>query len=421
MKKIRITDSTVSLCREPLASPFGFKGAYITELWQAQATVRSDNFTFTVPSTQSVLWSDANVFARLGAEKGDETMLALTKRASELICGRTFETPSEITNTLVSHLAEYARGLCGFDVKTTFVLNSLVGLDIALWSVYAAENGIQSFDGMIPDCAASAMSAKNSRLAQIPLVSYGVDEKGIKDVLDRGSAILKIKIGAPGSKESHEADMKGMLEADCARLSQIHAIASRYETPLTKSGNVCYYLDANSRYDTKDRLAALLDYADRHGILDRIAMLEEPFAEESDIDVTDLPVTVNADESAHSVADVKRRISQGYRAIALKPIAKTMSVSFEMAAEAIRSGCACFCADLTVNPYIALWNRLFASHLPPLPVMNCGCVEINGDTNYKNWSTLLSALPDGIVYTPAKNGAFDCSNDSEVFKKLTGR
>ena len=53
--------------------------------------------------------------------------------------------------------------------------------------------------------------------------------------------------------------------------------------------------------------------------------------------------------------------------------------------------------------------------------MNCGCVEINGDTNYKNWSTLLSALPDGIVYTPAKNGAFDCSNDSEVFKKLTGR
>ena len=66
-------------------------------------------------------------------------------------------------------------------------------------------------------------------------------------------------------------------------------------------------------------------------------------------------------------------------------------------------------------------NRLFASHLPPLPVMNCGCVEINGDTNYKNWSTLLSALPDGIVYTPAKNGAFDCSNDSEVFKKLTGR
>ncbi len=421
MKKITVTHYTVVPDRPPLASPFGFKGAYINELWQAKATLGTDNFKFTVPSTQSVLWSDAAVFSRLGAEKGDGVMFALTERASELIRGVTFETPYEVIKGVIPQLTEYASELCGFEVRPTFVLNSLVGLDIALWSLYAAENNVKSFEDMMPESAKATMTAKNKKLAQIPLISYGVSEDGIKAVLDKGDAILKIKIGAPGSTAGHEEDMAEMLKKDCARLSQIHAIAEKYSTPLTKTGNICYYLDANSRYDTNARLSALLDYADRHGILDRIAMIEEPFAEESDIDVSDLPVIINADESAHSVDDVKRRISQGYRAIALKPIAKTVSVSFEMAAEAIKSGCACFCADLTVNPYIALWNRMFASHLPPLPMMNCGCVEINGDTNYKNWDSLIAALPDGVVYTPAENGAFDCADDINTFNKISGR
>lgn len=421
MKKITVTSASVSLRQEPLAAPFGFKGAYIDELWQAEAFVKSNDFEFTVPSTQSVLWSDAAVFSALGAKKGDEAMLALTKRAAELMCGMSFTYPYEITKALIAPLAEYAESLCGFKVKTTFVLNSLVGLDIALWSLFAAENGISTFFEMMPQYAKDTMTAQNDRLAQIPLISYGVSDDGIRGVLDRGAALLKIKIGAPGSTVSKEDDMREMLKKDCARLSQVHNIAKEYETELTKSGKICYYLDANSRYDTKDRLKALIDYADKNGFADRISMIEEPFAEESDIDVSDLAVTVNADESAHSVEDVRRRISQGYKAIALKPIAKTVSVSFEMAAEAIRSGCACFCADLTVNPYIALWNRMFTSHLPPLPTMRCGCVEINGDTNYKNWDYMLSSLPKAVIYTPAENGAFSCRQDGETFKNITGR
>ncbi|MBU4200845.1 MAG: hypothetical protein KKG09_09570 [Verrucomicrobia bacterium] len=38
-------------------------------------------------------------------------------------------------------------------------------------------------------------------------------------------------------------------------------------------------------------------------------------------------VRIAADESAHSVQDAKTRIDMGYNAIALKPIAKTMSMS----------------------------------------------------------------------------------------------
>ena len=54
-------------------------------------------------------------------------------------------------------------------------------------------------------------------------------------------------------------------------------------------------------------------------MLERIVVLEEPFAEENTCDVRGLPVMVAADESAHSPEDVKKRIALGYRAIALKP------------------------------------------------------------------------------------------------------
>ena len=61
-------------------------------------------------------------------------------------------------------------------------------------------------------------------------------------------------------------------------------------------------------------------------------MLEEPFPEDADIDVSDIPVRVAADESVHDVESVRKHIQMGYTAIALKPIAKTLTMSFRMLA-----------------------------------------------------------------------------------------
>lgn len=105
--------------------------------------------------------------------------------------------------------------------------------------------------------------------------------------------------------------MASMAAWDCARLEQIHAVAKDYRTSCTDDGRVLYYLDANGRYDCKDRLRLLLAHAERIGALDRIALLEEPFAPGDETDVSDLPVTINADESAHGVDDVKRRLGAG--------------------------------------------------------------------------------------------------------------
>ena len=48
-----------------------------------------------------------------------------------------------------------------------------------------------------------------------------------------------------------------MVKTDMACLSQIHSLASQYETEMTDSGHVLYYLDANGRYGEKNSMARL--------------------------------------------------------------------------------------------------------------------------------------------------------------------
>ena len=67
----------------------------------------------------------------------------------------------------------------------------------------------------------------------------------------------------------------------------------------------------------------LLEHAKKIGAFDQISVIEEPFAEELEFDVSDIPVRLAADESAHTDKDAIKRIDMGYKAIALKAIAKT--------------------------------------------------------------------------------------------------
>ncbi len=412
MKNITIKNTDIRFVREPLLAPFGFKGKYLTELWQTVVKIESDNFVATAPGTISVLWSDANVFAEHAPEESSALMRDVTAYALDMIKGQTFVTPDALIRSLLHDLKKYADKICGRDVAETFVLNSLVGLDYALWSVYALENGIRDFDNIIPAHAKEALSFRHDKLAHIPLVSYAVDENGLKNLLDSGTGLLKIKIGkACGENLTKEADMSSMLEWDKARLSEIHNIAKNYNTPLSKDGKIRYYLDANGRYDSLPRFEALLDHADKIGALGNIELIEEPFAPENEVYVGNLPVTINADESAHSLADVEKRLSLGYKAVALKPIAKTMSISFDMAAAIYKAGGQCLCADLTVVPLLAEWNKQFASRIGALNGMACGCIEINGNQNYKNWDSLCEMLPEGLIYKPEKNGCFTVNED----------
>jgi L-alanine-DL-glutamate epimerase-like enolase superfamily enzyme len=216
---------------------------------------------------------------------------------------------------------------------------------------------------------------------------------------------MKIKIGQPGTQAE-------MLEKDKQRISAIHQAIGGLQTPHTRSGKLPYYFDANGRYEKKETLLQLLDHARKIGAFDQIAIVEEPFPEEYEADVRDLGVRIAADESAHTDLDAAKRIQMGYGAIALKAIAKTLSMTMKIAQVAHEKGVPCFCADLTVHPILVDWNKNVAARLAPFPGFGLGLLETNGHQNYRNWGTMTNQHPcAGAPWTKTVKGLFNLSKD----------
>lgn len=408
---IDIKKTNCNFEREPLMSPFGFKGGYLSELWQSAAMMVSANGCRGIGlGTQSTLWSDAAIFVSRSESAGNSLMYLMTAYALKLAEGMNFNSPLDLLDTLLPATYEYGRKItCSDHLRLTFALNALVAVDNAAWQLYCAENQITSFDEMIPNETRKALSYRHHTLANIPLMSYGVPLEKIIEAVDNGWFFLKIKIG---SDPEGDGDLDKMLQWDKDRLSAIHEAVKDRESAYTENSRIPYYLDANGRYDCKDRLMQLIDHAEKIGALERIMILEEPFTEEKEIDVTDIPVRLAADESAHSDKDAIERIEMGYKAIALKPIAKTMSMSLKIAKVAHEHGVPCFCADLTVNPILVDWNKNVAARLAPMPGMKIGVLESNGHQNYQNWDIMKTYHPCyGASWTNADRGLFKLNDD----------
>jgi len=415
---IRIAHTDSNFEREPMAAPFGFKGGYLTELWQSVALIRSrSGCTGIGLGTQSSLWSDAAVFLQNSESAGNSIMYLMTSYALKQAVGMEFDTPIDLLERLLPLTYEYGKAVSGNpDLRLTYALNALVAVDNAAWQLYMRERGIDNFDGMVPAEIHPALACRHKELAGIPLMSYGVPIDDITAAVDDGYFFLKIKIGSDPDKDG---DQEKMLAWDMSRLASIHEAAKDKHIPYTEDGHIPYYLDANGRYGSKELLLRLLDHADKIGALERIILLEEPFPEEYHADVRDVPVRLAADESAHSDNDAAMRIDMGYGAIALKPIAKTMSMSLKIARIAHERKVPCFCADLTVNPILVDWNKNVAARLAPLPGMKIGVLESNGHQNYRNWENMKSYHPcTGASWTDAVDGVFRL--DEDFYQKSGG-
>ena len=390
MIRIKRTDSNFE--REPFLAPFGFKGGYLDELWQVAALmVGESGYRAVGLGAQSVLWSDASVFTGNSQSAGNSAMFLITEYALRKAKDMVFDTPMDLLDQLLPLAYEYGKRITNNnELRMTFALNALVAVDNAAWLLYCHERGITDFDEMIPQGIRPALAFHNKKLAGIPLITYGIPINEVEKALDEGYSFLKIKIGSDPQKDG---DQEKMLEWDKQRLSEIHDIAGDRENPYSENGRMPYYLDANGRYDCKDRLLRFLEHADKIGALDRIILLEEPFPEDYKIDVSDIPIRLVSDESAHSDKDALERIELGYGAIALKPIAKTMSMSLKICQVAHERGIPCFCADLTVNPIMVDWNKNMAARLAPLPGMKIGVLESNGHQNYLHWNEMKKYHP----------------------------
>lgn len=387
-RPLAIARVNADFAREPLIRPFGFKGGYQTEIWQSAAMLESPSGQRGIGlCTQGVLWSDAQVFAGHSESGGSALMYAVTERALQQLKGQTFADPIAMIEAVRHDVYAYAKKITEQPaLRETFALNALVGVDFAAWLLYAKENGITGFDDLIPAAYRPALATRHDKIASIPLMAYGIPIEELKAAVDAGYFFMKIKIGQPGTQAE-------MLEKDKARISAIHAAIGDARTPHTANGKLPYYFDANGRYESKEALLRLLDHTRAIGAFDQIALLEEPFPEELEIDISDIPVRIAADESAHTDRDALKRIQMGYKAIALKPIAKTFSMSLKIAQVAHEHRVPCFCADLTVSPLLVEWNKNVAARLAPFPGLGLGLLETNGHQNYRNWEALRRHHP----------------------------
>jgi L-alanine-DL-glutamate epimerase-like enolase superfamily enzyme len=410
---IRLISSSCEYTVEQLKAPFGFKGGKSNYIWTISVCLKSENATAYGTSIQGILWSDAGIYRDYGEEKGNELMFSLTDFAVKYLQGKEYDKPEDIFPELERMTLGRAVELTGRKPRKTFILNALVPVDNALRFLYCRENGKEDFISFAGDH--DFFQCRHDRIAAIPLITYNTSEKEIKDLADNGTCIFKIKIG---SDPDHDNDRDKMLAQDKKRILEIHSILKGYKTGYTNCGRIVYYLDANGRYDTIERISELLDDTKKTGAYDRIILLEEPFDETNLCDVSTLPVTVAADESIHDIDDAVLRIQLGYKAFALKPIAKTVTRTVEIADIAYEHGIACFCADLTVTPMLVELNKNFAARLNVIPGMKTGILETNGAQNYMNWDTMLRKHPlYGERFTVPQNGIF---NLDDMFYKTDG-
>jgi L-alanine-DL-glutamate epimerase-like enolase superfamily enzyme len=415
---IQIAKTDCAFEVEPFRAPFGFKGNYLSGQWQCAALMRSAaGHEGLGVGVLSPLWSDAELFAAHPESATGGMMFLMMEHALKAAQGRRFETPLDLLDQLLPLTYEYGKKITGkADLRLTFALNALVAVDNAAWMLYSRETGTTIFDDLLPSEFRPALAHRHEKIACIPLFSYGVSIEEIMKAVAEGFFFAKIKVGADPDKDGN---YDKMLAWDQARLSTIHEQLKDRPIPWTAKGWIPYYLDANGRYDSKDRLKRLLDHADRIGALERIVIFEEPFAEEYTVEVGDLPVRIAADESAHAAEDARRRIELGYGAIALKPIAKTMSMSLRIAKLAHAASVPCFCADLTVCPLLVDWNKVVAARLPPLPGMKIGVLESNGHQNYLEWTRMCSYHPAaGAAWTTPHEGLFQL--DAEFWRRSGG-
>jgi hypothetical protein len=387
-RSIRIRTVALDVEREPLIRPSGFKGGFMTEFWQTVARLESDSGRSHIGlGTQNVLWCDPAVLAKHSESAANALMLAVTDRALQMVVGETFTSPIELLERMLPEVHEFARRVTGLPgLRRTFALNALVPVDNAAWLLYANENGIRSFDEMIPSEYRAGLSHRNRTVASLPSVTYGLPIEAVSQAAADGYCVIKLKLGSPGTQAE-------MLEKDIARLTEVHRAVAGRRTRHTADGRLRYDLDPNQRYERKETLLRLLDAARRIGALEQIALVEEPFADENDEHVRDVPVLVVADESVTRASDAARRIEQGYGGFALKAIAKTLSETLKIAKLAHERRLVCMAADLTVNPVLVDWNKNVAARLAPLPGFTSGMMETNGHQQYRRWSEMSGYHP----------------------------
>ena len=136
---MKIVKTSGTYVPEKLKAPFGFKGGFLSELWQVVCRIETEAAYGVGVGVQSVLWSDAAVFTTNPENVGNQYMYDVTMYALKLLEGKEGETPIELIDGIYEETLRFAKGLTNVkeNLRETFVKNALVAVDNALWQAYA--------------------------------------------------------------------------------------------------------------------------------------------------------------------------------------------------------------------------------------------------------------------------------------------
>ena len=123
-KRIMIQSVDSNFEREPLVRPFGFKGGYMTEIWQVASCLQSSSGIKKVGlCSQGVLWSDASVYSSNSESGGNALMYALTGFALRLIKGREYDDHIGLLDQILQEVYQYGKKITGNpNLRETFIL-----------------------------------------------------------------------------------------------------------------------------------------------------------------------------------------------------------------------------------------------------------------------------------------------------------
>ncbi|HQS05412.1 MAG TPA: L-alanine-DL-glutamate epimerase, partial [Daejeonella sp.] len=194
LKMINIVRTQSGFEREKLIRPFGFKGGYLTELWQVASRMQSDSGISRIGlATQSVLYGDSDLFPRQSETEGNAMMYNLVNKALEHVKKTPFRTPPELLDKILPAVIQDGKIITAKqDLNINFVYNALVGVDNAAWLTYAAENKFSSFEDMIPEQYKKALSHRNKKIAIMYQIPYGMPMEDLKNAVKQGYFVFKI-------------------------------------------------------------------------------------------------------------------------------------------------------------------------------------------------------------------------------------
>ena len=269
------------------------------------------------------------------------------------------------------------------------MLNTLVGIDNAAWLCTRAE---QDFPLLMDDSGylwdTDTLSNRRQDCIHFPLCLIISTSGGRGCSRPKARGFMKIKIGQAGSQAE-------MLERTrCVSTRFIKRATNGILIPK-RTGWCLYYLDANGRYEQKDTFLKL-DYTKKIGAYDhRIAIIEEPFPEEMECDVTDIPVGLVADEQRIRIRTLAETDSDGIQGHCLKPYCKTLSMTMKIAKLAQKNiRFPVFCA----KPYHKIrfwWNGIKMWPWVAQPFSRLGNLSLleSRSLNYLQWDKMMDYHP----------------------------